>query len=353
MCCAPAPETGQQRRVVDRLGVDRRQETTQVERVEEPHAVEHHGRPFGGAATDVGHRHEVGRCRGRRRYGDRPQDIGLQHGRHGLDQGRVHHVGIPRDRDRVSLPGDGFHSQGVQQDRCGRQEDLDRVGRKLGVLAGPLRVSEGVRLNARRAGWRTRDCERPEAVGDPGLSPGDGSVRRDANLGEGNRFETGAVSHDARQGCHGAPPATGFPFRTRVLLLRPGHHDDLGPHLDISQIGARQEAVQGAGHVEAGAFAADVVTGRQQGGTECDLHARTLREPCEGVGEGHPLHLEPGRGGQERARFGFDPGPAPQQRDLPRILGGKAEREQGGEQNQGSGGSRTGDPGHRRRDLFG
>ena len=183
--------------VVDRFGVDGGEEPPQVKRIEEPHAVEQNGRPLAGAAPDVRHRHEVRRRRGRRRYGHRPQNVGLEHGGHGPDHGRVRHEGVPRDRDRVSHSARGLDAQGVQRDRRGREEDLERPGGNLLGAARPPRVSEGVRLDAHRPGRRVRNHERPEAVAESGRCTAGGSGGRNGDLRERDRFQGGAVAHDA------------------------------------------------------------------------------------------------------------------------------------------------------------
>ena len=93
----PCAGARQQRHMVDRFRVDRREESSQVERVEQPNAVKHHRRPFAGASPDIGYGHEVRRRRGRRRYRECPQYVGLQHRGQGPDHGGVHHEGVPRD----------------------------------------------------------------------------------------------------------------------------------------------------------------------------------------------------------------------------------------------------------------
>ena len=161
VAASPRNET----RPLHHLRVDRRNEAAQVERVEEPHAVEQHRRAVARAAPDEGHRHVVrGRGRGRRERG-RAQHVRLKDRREAPQQDGIDDEGVPGHRQRVSRPAARNRLEALQAERRGRQQDAYRAGGCGLVGVGPDGVAVCGHLDAQRPGGRhSRHHERAEAV---------------------------------------------------------------------------------------------------------------------------------------------------------------------------------------------
>ena len=200
-----------------------------MERIEEPHSVEQHGRAVARATADEGNGGEV-RGRGRRRR-DRghPQDIRLQDRRETSEQHGIDHERVAGQPQRVSGPTVTDHLEALEADGRGPQQHPYGVGRRAVVGVGPRRVAERCHFDADRPLVRyPRHHERPETVG--GCRPRHPlrTEVRNGDFGKGHRLQIDAVAHHARKRCllqcrneHGCATQSRFSLVTRMRVNSP------------------------------------------------------------------------------------------------------------------------------------
>ena len=317
-----------QLRPLDHVGVEDREDAQHVEGVEDGNAIEQDQVLVRRAAAHVEGGPDLRYPRHARNRIDGTDRIGLDRACHGPHTCPVHLHGHARRGLLEAHPvafAETVHLDPLERNRALGQgdTDLDNAPRRDRHRLIVARVADAAHREHVVSGSQAVEGEVAETVGQGHPRPG----------GIARRAQDGGGVLDGK--CDlGAYPAPDRPVKARYLRRCKGDDDHLRPEFDISELGAVQQLVEGAGDVQRVAGAGDVVAGGEKAGAEGDLDAGALGKPGKRIGQGQLLDREAGGGGEKGAGLGFDAGPALEQRDLLGVLGAEWSREEGGDEHE-------------------